>query len=129
MAFEARVGTDHHTAMRVRDLEKVLTFYQEVVGLKELRRQGDPARPTGVFLPAIQLIRAESQDVAEKGVLDHIGLIVQNLDEIVANLKKNGVDLERPVNEVRRPDGSVGARTAFFRDVEGNRIELVERAG
>ncbi|HEY3107679.1 MAG TPA: hypothetical protein VGL23_02945, partial [Chloroflexota bacterium] len=97
--------------------------------LKELRRQGDPARPTGVFLPAIQLIRAESQDVAEKGVLDHIGLIVQNLDEIVANLKKNGVELERPVNEVRRPDGSVGARTAFFRDIEGNRIELVERAG
>ena len=129
MAFEARVGTDHHTAMRVRDLEKVLTFYQEAVGLKELRRQGDPARPTGVFLPAIQLIRAESQDVAEKGVLDHIGLIVQNLDEIVANLKKNGVELERPVNEVRRPDGSVGARTAFFRDIEGNRIELVERAG
>ena len=129
MAFEARVGTDHHTAMRVRDLEKVLTFYQEVVGLKELRRQGDPARPTGVFLPAIQLIRADGQDVAEKGVLDHIGLIVQNLDEIVANLKKHGVELERPVNEVRRPDGSIGARTAFFRDVEGNRIELVERPG
>ena len=129
MAFEARVGTDHHTAMRVRDLEKVLAFYQEVVGLKELRRQGDPARPTGVFLPAIQLIRAESQDVAEKGVLDHVGLIVQNLDEIVANLARHGVELERPVNEVRRPDGSIGARTAFFRDVEGNRIELVERAG
>jgi catechol 2,3-dioxygenase-like lactoylglutathione lyase family enzyme len=129
MAFEARVGTDHHTAMRVRDLEKVLAFYQEVVGLKELRRQGDPARPTGVFLPAIQLIRAESQDVAEKGVLDHVGLIVQNLDEIVANLARNGVELERPVNEVRRPDGSIGARTAFFRDVEGNRIELVERPG
>jgi catechol 2,3-dioxygenase-like lactoylglutathione lyase family enzyme len=129
MAFEARVGTDHHTAMRVRDLEKVLTFYQDVVGLKELRRQGDPARPTGVFLPAIQLVRAESQNVAEKGVLDHIGLIVQNLDEIVANLEKSGVQLEGPVNQVKRPDGSIGARTAFFRDVEGNRIELVERAG
>jgi catechol 2,3-dioxygenase-like lactoylglutathione lyase family enzyme len=129
MAFEARVGTDHHTAMRVRDLEKVLTFYQDVVGLKELRRQGDPARPTGVFLPAIQLVRAESQDVAEKGVLDHVGLIVQNLDEIVANLEKNGVELEGPVNQIKRPDGSIGAKTAFFRDVEGNRIELVERAG
>ena len=68
MAFEARVGTDHHTAVRVRDLEKVLAFYQQVVGLKELRRNGDPARPTAVFLPAIQLVRAESQDVAEKGV-------------------------------------------------------------
>ena len=99
MAFEAKVGTDHHTAMRVRDLEKVLAFYQEVVGLKELRRQGDPARPTGVFLPAIQLVRAESQDTAEKGVLDHVGLIVQNLDEIVANLEKNGVKLEGPVNQ------------------------------
>ena len=129
MAFEARVGTDHHTAMRVRDLEKVLQFYQEVVGLKELRRQGDPARPTGVFLPAIQLVRAESQDVAEKGVLDHVGLIVQNLEEIVANLEKNGVKLEGPINQVKRPDGSIGAKTAFFRDVEGNRIELVERAG
>lgn len=127
MAFEAKVGTDHHTAMRVRDLENVLAFYQGVVGLKELRRNGDPARPASVFLPAIQLVRAEGQDVSQKGTLDHVGLIVQNLDEIVANLEQNGVALEGPVNQVKRPDGSVGARTAFFRDVEGNRIELVER--
>lgn len=127
MAFEARVGTDHHTAMRVRDLERVLTFYTDVVGLRELRRNGDPNRPTAVFLPAIQLVRAEEQDVKEKGVLDHIGLIVSNLDEIVANLARNGVQLERPINDMRRPDGT-GARTAFFRDVEDNRVELVERS-
>jgi catechol 2,3-dioxygenase-like lactoylglutathione lyase family enzyme len=128
MPFEARVGTDHHTAMRVRDLEKVLQFYTDVVGLKEQRRNGDPNRPTAVFLPAIQLVRAETQDVTEKGVLDHIGLIVTNIEEIVANLEKHGVKLEGPINQVKRPDGSVGARTAFFRDVENNRIELVQRS-
>lgn len=127
MAFEAKVGTDHHTAVRVRDLEKVLKFYEEVVGLKELRRNGDPAKPTAVFLPAIQLVRAENDDTSVKGTLDHVGVIVQNIEEIVAHLEQNGVKLEGPINQVKRPDGSVGARTAFFRDIEGNRVELVQR--
>jgi catechol 2,3-dioxygenase-like lactoylglutathione lyase family enzyme len=128
MAFEAKLGTDHHTAMRVKDLEAAVKWYGEVVGLKEQRRQGDPNRPTGVFLPAIQLIRAEDQDVSNKGVLDHVGVIVQNIEEIVANLESHGVKLEGPINQVKRPDGTVGARTAFFRDLEGNRIELVQRS-
>jgi len=123
MPFEAKLGTDHHTAMRVKDLEGAVKWYGEVVGLKEQRRQGDPNWPTGVFLPAIQLIRAESQDVSEKGVLDHVGVIVTNIVEIVENLKKHGVEIENGrINEM-----PTGVKTCFFRDVEGNRIELVQR--
>jgi catechol 2,3-dioxygenase-like lactoylglutathione lyase family enzyme len=79
MSVRARMVPEHvHTALRVRDLEGARRFYGEVVGLAETRVGGDPARPNSVWLEGIQLVRAEGQDTAEKGVLDHIGLSVAN---------------------------------------------------
>ncbi len=128
MAVKAQVRPENnHTAMRVGDLEAAVKFYSEVVGLEVLRANGDPNRPTAVFLPGIQLVRYDG-DVSNRGVLDHIGLAVGNMDEIVASLKAAGIELENNrINDNTRPDGS-RVRTAFFRDPEGNRVELVERS-
>ena len=127
MSVRARLVPEHvHTALRVRDLEGARRFYGEVVGLAETRVGGDPARPSSVWLEGIQLVRAEGQDTAEKGVLDHIGLSVANLDEIVASLETSGVALEAPVRETALPSGQ-RMRLVFFRDPEGNRVELTER--
>jgi catechol 2,3-dioxygenase-like lactoylglutathione lyase family enzyme len=115
-----------HTALRVRDLEGARAFYTEVIGLSVDRVGGDPQRPNSVWLEGIQLVRAEEQDTAAKGVLDHIGLSVGNLDEIVASLEQNKVALEAPVRETTLPSGQK-MRLVFFRDPEGNRIELTER--
>lgn len=129
MAVKALVSPEgNHTAMRVRDLEGAVTFYTEVLGLEYQRAQGDdPNRPTAVFVTAIQLMRAVDQDVGVKGVLDHIGIRVRNLDELVASLRQNGVALENDRINDRVQDG-VRIRTCFFRDPEGNRVELVERS-
>ena len=127
MSVRARMVPEHvHTALRVRDLEGARRFYGEVVGLAEARVGGDPARPSSVWLEGIQLVRAEAQDTAEKGVLDHIGLAVANLDEIVSSLTGSGVALEAPVRETTLPSGQ-RLRLVFFRDPEGNRVELTER--
>jgi catechol 2,3-dioxygenase-like lactoylglutathione lyase family enzyme len=127
VSVRAKIVSEHlHTALRVRDLEGARRFYGEVVGLAETRVGGDPARPSSVWLEGIQLVRAEEQDTREKGVLDHIGLSVANLDEIVASLTGGGVALEAPVRETTLPNGQ-RLRLVFFRDPEGNRIELTER--
>src|SRR5438552_3565609 len=127
MPVKAQIRAEHnHTAMRVGDLEAAVKFYTEVVGLNVLRANGDPNRPTAVFMPGIQLVRAEG-DLSNKGVLDHIGLSVGNMDEIVASLRGAGVGLENDrINDNTRDGQRV--RTCFFRDPEGNRIELVERS-
>ena len=128
MAVKAQIVPDYlHTALRVRDLEGALRFYTEVVGLAEQRRGGaDPSRPNSVWLDGVQLVRAESQDTAEKGVLDHIGFSVANIDAIVASVTAAGVELEAPIRETTLPNGQQ-MRLVFFRDPEGNRIELTQR--
>ena len=129
MPVKAQVNPEgNHTAMHVRDLEAAVKFYTEVLGLTYERAQGDdPNRPTAVFVTAIQLMRAADQDVSVKGVLDHIGIRVRNMDELVESLKANGVSLENDRVNDRTANG-VRVRTCFFRDPEGNRIELIERS-
>ena len=128
MPVKARIVPEHlHTALRVRDLEAALKFYTEVVGLAVARVGGpDPSRPGSVWLEGLQLVRAESQDTAEKGVLDHIGFSVANINQIVDSLTSNGVALEAPLRETTLPNGQQ-MKLVFFRDPEGNRIELTER--
>jgi catechol 2,3-dioxygenase-like lactoylglutathione lyase family enzyme len=124
--FEAKLVTgNNHAAVRVRDLEALERFYTEVVGLKILsQRRSAPGVPDATFFSGLQLLRFREQDVSQKGVLDHVGINVGNLDEIVAHLGQHGVGL---VGEILAPGPNV--RTAFFRDPEGNTIELIERAG
>ena len=127
MAFKAEIVTDHlHTALRVRDFEGALRFYTEVLGLEVSRTGGDPAKPGSAWLQGLQLVRAESQDTSEKGVLDHIGFSVGNIEAIVERLVANGVDLEAPLRETMLPTGQK-MKLVFFRDPEGNRIELTQR--
>ena len=128
MGVTAAIVPEHlHTALRVRDLEAALRFYTEVIGLKELRRGGpDASRPGSVWLQGVQLVRAAEQDTAEKGVLDHIGFSVANIDAIVESVVAAGTPLEAPIRETTLPDGQK-MRLVFFRDPEGNRIELTER--
>ena len=125
MPFEARLVTgNNHAAVRVRDLERLERFYTEVVGLKIVsQRRNAPGVPDATFFTGLQLLRFPEQDVSQKGVLDHVGINVGNLDEIVAHLRRHGVGL---VGEIGAPGPNV--RTAFFRDPEGNTIELIERA-
>ena len=125
MPFEAQLAQgNNHAAVRVRDLEGLERFYTEVVGLKVLsQRRGVAGVPDATFFTGLQLLRFPEQDVSQKGVLDHVGINVANLDEIVAHLGRNGVGL---VGEINRPGPTV--RTCFFQDPEGNTIELIERS-
>jgi lactoylglutathione lyase len=126
MPVRARVSpANNHVALRVKDLERAVDFYENVVGLERIRFMGDPARPRTVFFPGIQLVRAEEDDTSIKGVYDHVGISVENIEEVCANLEARGVEFETPLTERHFPEINQGLKLAFFRDPEGNRIELV----
>ena len=126
MPFEAKIAQgNNHTAVRVRDLEALERFYTEVVGMKIVsQRRNTAGVPDATFFTGLQLLRFPDADVSNKGVLDHVGINVANMDEIVAHLAENGIGL---VGEIGRPGPTV--RTCFFKDPEGNTIELIERSG
>lgn len=128
MGVKAQIVPEYlHTALRVRDLEGALQFYSEALGLAVQRSGGpDPNRPNAVWLDGIQLVRAAEQDTTEKGVLDHIGFSVANIDELAESVVAAGAQLEAPIRETTLPNGQK-MRLVFFRDPEGNRIELTQR--
>ncbi len=126
MSVTAQIDPQYtHAAIRVRDLEAAARFYQEAVGLTVMRVNGDPSRPDAVFLPGLQLIRAADDDVSGKGALDHVGIGVKNVDAIYASLQAHGAALEGPVTDLSARVGRP-LRVLFFRDPEGNRVELVD---
>ena len=121
--MKAQIVTDYlHTALRVRDLEGALHFYKEIVGLAESRRGGDPAKPGSVWLEGLQLVRAEAQDTAEKGVLDHIGFDVKDLKAFITKIEREGIKLDEPYRET--PTGNA---ITYITDAWGTRIELIKR--
>jgi lactoylglutathione lyase len=112
-----------NAAIAVKNLEKSANFYTEILGLREVRRFSPQPNLTIAFFRGegeamIELIEGENSD---KRGLFLIGMEVEDMDEEVANLKANGVEL------TRGPFGAPeGPRIAFLNGPDGVEIELIE---
>ncbi len=129
--FTAQV--DHggnHVAIRVKDFATALRFYNELLGLPIERRRGPAENPDIIWMPGVQIIR-RAQEIPEGqfGVLDHIGIAVKNLDAICARLNAAGCAIERPRNQLHFPELNRDVITIFYRDFDGNIVELLEWQG
>ena len=116
--------------MRVSDLEATLTFYKEVLGLKEIRRNTSPRGSELVFLEVpnseekIEITYfPNSGKVEVQEDLMHLAFIVESLDAFGKHIKKHGVAFSDGPHE-----GGNGSRFAFIDAPEGYEIELIERA-
>lgn len=138
-----------HIGIVVRDLEKMLHFYGDLLGLKIIKKMDE----SGGFIDTITAIKsvkvttvkmeaddgnliellyfhrpankpAKKKDLCDSGI-SHIAFTVQDADAEYERLTaENIVFNSRPQLS---PDGS--AKVAFLRDPEGNYIELVEVLG
>jgi lactoylglutathione lyase len=118
-----------HTRYRVNDLDRTLRFYQEVLGLKEVRRHKSPRGSELVFLKA-----PESEETIEiccypasgpvqvQPDLTHLAFEVESLEEFGRHLAALGIQYSD--GPVWRPDGTGGF--AFLDAPEGYEIELVQ---
>ncbi|HLI52530.1 MAG TPA: VOC family protein [Thermomicrobiaceae bacterium] len=124
--FVARV--DHeglHSAIRVRDLEKELHFYHEIIGLPIERIGGSPEHPGTVWLTGLQLVRNPNASTDPDGKFDHFGIAVDNLEEVCARLDGAGYVAETPLAARSRDEVGRALHMAFYRDPEGNKFELL----
>ena len=118
-----------HTRYRLNDLERSVKFYQEVLGLIEVRRHKSPRGSELVFLKApeseelIELCHfPNSGPVEVQTDLTHLAFQVDSLEEFGKHLASLG--LKYSDGPTLRPDGSGGF--AFIDAPEGYEIELIQ---
>jgi len=126
-----------HTMLRVGDLQKSLTFYTEVLGMRLLRQM---EFPDGEFTLAFVGYGDEEHDTVIEltynwGVnkydlgtgFGHIALGVDDIHAAVARIRARGGEIVREPGPMKHGTTVI----AFVADPDGYRIELIEhkRAG
>jgi lactoylglutathione lyase len=120
-----------HTRYRLDDLERSVRFYQQVLGLEEVRRHKSPRGSELVFLKApesdetIELCHFPSSGpVQVQADLTHLAFEVPSLEAFGRHLASLG--LRYSDGPTYKPDGSGGF--AFIDAPEGYEIELIQRS-
>jgi lactoylglutathione lyase len=118
----------NHTRYRVNDLEGMLKFYKNVLGLQEVRRSKSPRGSELAFLKApdseelIELCSfPASGPVHVQPDLTHLGFEVDSLEEFGRHLASLGMKYSD--GPTMRPGGG---GFAFIDAPEGYEVELIE---
>jgi lactoylglutathione lyase len=120
-----------HIAIRARDLERLVSFYTEKVGLAEMFRLNND--DGALMLVYLRITDDQYLEIFPNGVGDvparnatgmtHLCLSVSDIEQSVAELERAGVTIDVPLKTGRDHN-----RQAWISDPEGNRIELMEMA-
>jgi lactoylglutathione lyase len=118
-----------HTRYRVRDLEKTVAFYKEVLGLEETRRHTSGRGSQLVFFKApgseekIELCKYDASGPVVVGPdLTHLAFEVDDLEAFAKQAAAKGYPLSDGPH--RNADGGA---IAFIDAPEGYEIELIQR--
>lgn len=123
------IAGTHHVALVTRDLSRLRDFYTETLGLPLV---GEFAGHDIVFLglgeTAIELIQQDDAEgrQGETG-WGHLALQASDVDEAHAALTARGIAFH--VAPMDFPPEAPAIRIAFFRDPDGNEIELAQPLG
>jgi len=123
-----------YTGLRVRDIERSVRFYTDILGMEVVDplESYEPTRGKAVTLRSpgsSQLLELNwYEEDSRFGTayvngeeLDHLGFEVEDLQDAVKRLEEKGVEV------VVRPGTIGGWREAFVKDRDGIWIELVQR--
>lgn len=138
-----------HTGIVVKDMEKALYFYRDLLGFKIVKKMQESGNyidtvcgVTNISVITVKLsaddnnliellcfLSPVSKNDTAKGLTDagfsHISCSVENIDAIYDRLSKAGIWF----NSLPQASSDGYAKVAFCRDPEGNFIELVEVLG
>ena len=116
-----------HTRYRVHDLEKTVSFYKDVLGLKEIRRHTSVRGSQLVFLKPpggdveIEICQFDESGPVQVGPdLTHLAFEVDDLDKFAKHAAARGYPLSDG------PHSSGAGKIAFVDAPEGYEIEIIE---
>ena len=115
-----------HIGVFVKDIDKSIDFY------KRLGFTLDKEEKTSIrlaFLSAgtclIELV--EKSDSRSAGVIDHLAMVVDNIDAAIENAKAHGIAID--VTAINNVPILGGVRNVFFEGPDGERLEFFEYRG
>ena len=118
-----------HTRYRVKDLEKTVSFYKDVLGLEEVRRMTSGRGSELVFFKApqsdeeIEICKFDASGPVHVGPdLTHLAFEVENMEEFARAAAAKGYALSDGPHRTER-----GSVIAFIDAPEGYEIELIQR--
>jgi lactoylglutathione lyase len=121
-----------HTMLRVGDLERSLTFYTEVLGMRLLRRKDYPSgRFTLAFVgygdesDTTVLELTHNWDTAAYDLgsgYGHIALGVEDIYAICADIRQKGGNVVREPGPMKHGNTVI----AFVDDPDGYKVELIQ---
>ena len=122
--------TYDHIHLRSTDPEKTAAYYERMFDAEIIRTMQDGAPRIdmkiggqNVFIaPVPPGAKVNPPPVTPYQGLDHFGLRVTGIDQVVADLKAKGAEFTMELNEPRP-----GIRICFVRGPEGVSIEVLER--
>jgi len=122
-----------HTMLRVGDLDRSITFYTEVLGMRVLRRKDYPeGRFTNVFVGyddesrAAVLELTHNWDTASYELgsgFGHVALEVDDAYKACEDVKRRGGKVTREAGPMKHGTTVI----AFVEDPDGYKIEFVQR--
>ena len=119
----------HHVHLICRDLEKMISFFEEAIGTKLVeRRKFGTADGATLDLQGINInlrVAREGEEIRENLTpssygYDHIGLQVEDVQAAYEDLSNRGYSFFMP------PTEGAGLIIAFFKGPENITIELVQ---
>jgi len=119
-----------HSMIRVRDVEKSMYFFCELLGLKEVRRsENEAGKYTLIFLKApgdadehVELTYNwdSTEDYSNGRNFGHLAFEVDNIYQTCQRLQEGGVTINRPPRD---------GRMAFIKSPDDISVELLQRGG
>jgi catechol 2,3-dioxygenase-like lactoylglutathione lyase family enzyme len=123
-------ATIHHVAFRCRDIAAQEAFYIKHFGFKR-SRTFHKGEPNEFFMLKLGEVRLEFFPAHLTGAPDgeqtsgylHLAFEVPKLEPILESVRAAGI---QPDKIIDLPEQGEGFRIVFFRDPEGNLLELLE---
>jgi catechol 2,3-dioxygenase-like lactoylglutathione lyase family enzyme len=108
----------HHRHLIVSDVAKTVAFYEDTLGAKKVQEMEFRGRPI-VRLELDGLPLTVSQQI-HTGVGDHIGLVVDDFEAAITELRAQGVKF------IVEPTDMGSAKFAFIQDAAGTTLEILQ---
>ena len=120
------IRSTHHVAVSTPNLARLSAFYTEALGLPVIGGfPGHQITFIGAGDTAIELVEEDlSNGSIRHGGWDHVAFEVDDVDTAFAELSARGVLFHVPPEGF--PPEAPTMRIAFFRDPDGNVIELIQ---